>query len=98
METFPPGGWDIARPNVVSWYADLGTIEPSSTVNGFRDALFQLGRRFDGLNRVITHNDAYDEAEDVKPMRSRSKKAQADVNLYMENMSSVSRQFVLLFS
>lgn len=97
MAAFPPGGWDIARPNVVSWYTELGTLPSSSSLNNVRSRLFTIGDRFDGLNRVITHNVGYDDAGDAKPIKPKDKKSRVDDALYMENVAAV-RSLSFLFT
>ena len=59
MEVFPPGGWDLARPNITTWASDLEGAVPSKSINRCRDKVFTLGRHIDTLSRVAM----YDEEE-----------------------------------
>lgn len=90
MEQFPPGGWDLDRPNLVSWTNELGQLPASTSLNNARDRLFTLGRKVDGLTRVITHDTTYDELEDAQPPKSRRKRAPVAEPLFMENHQTAS--------
>jgi hypothetical protein len=53
MEGFPPGAWELARPNITSWAQDLLDITPTKAVNAARDHIFDLGKRIDKICRVV---------------------------------------------
>jgi hypothetical protein len=52
MEAFPPGAWEFTRPSVLSWTAELRSAHPSKGLDNAVDRIFDLGRRFDALNKV----------------------------------------------
>jgi hypothetical protein len=60
MEQFPPGAWELGRPNLIEWARDLTTAPPSKGINAARDRLFELGRRVDKMMRVIMYDDEFD--------------------------------------
>jgi len=57
MEEFPPGAWELPRPNIATWADDLRKAYPSNGVNNARGRLFQLASRVDAVNHVIMHDD-----------------------------------------
>ena len=63
MEAFPPGAWEVSRPNVVLWITEFGTAPPSRSINNIRDRLFTLGRRYDLLCRAIMYEDKVSDAD-----------------------------------
>lgn len=69
MEGFPPGAWDLARPNITTWASDLMQALPSQSLNTARDKIFDVGRRIDQANRVLMHerDESDEEFEEVRP-------------------------------
>ena len=68
MEGFPPGSWDLARTNFVTWANDLTRAPASKGVNAARDRIFDLGRRLDTILRVIMYDEEVSEDEDEELM------------------------------
>jgi hypothetical protein len=52
MASFPSGGWEFTRPSVFSWPEDLRKATPSTGLDNAVRLVFDLGRRFDDLNRL----------------------------------------------
>lgn len=93
MESLP-GGWDIPRPNIGSWYPDLGVLPPSSMMNDFRSRLFNLGPRFEKLTQGTGPDDDIEEPIVARPSRTRNQPTAGpneDEALYMVNVVAVSK-------
>jgi hypothetical protein len=52
MASFPSGGWTFTRPSVNNWPEDLRRATPSNGLDSAVRLVFDLGRRFDDLNRL----------------------------------------------
>src|ERR1700719_1709515 len=90
MERFPPGAWDLTRPNVINWIADLARVEVSASLNRCRDLLFRLGQRIDTISRVTMHEEDDDDEEEEEVPMERAEQADAvGEALYMENETVV---------
>jgi hypothetical protein len=63
MDQFPPGAWELGRPNIIEWTRDLTAAPPSAVTNAARDRLFELGRRLDILMRVVMQEEEVDSEE-----------------------------------
>lgn len=63
MEGFPSGAWRFTRSNPVSWASDLDRAHPSRGLNAARNLIFEIGRRFDALNRVPMTEDDFESDE-----------------------------------
>ena len=49
MAAFPPGSWDLPRPNISSWADDLLSAAPSAPLSSCRTRLRAFGARLDSL-------------------------------------------------
>jgi hypothetical protein len=67
MEGFPPGAWELARPNITSWAQDLVDVTPTKAINEARDRIFDLGKRIDTICRIVIHDEERSTDEEKAP-------------------------------
>ena len=51
MESFPPGEWNLPRPNITRWYEDLKQAMPTNGTHRARDHILELAGRIDRITR-----------------------------------------------
>lgn len=61
LETFPPGAWELPRPNISHWNDELANAFPSNGLNRARSRVSSIGRRLDVIKQVPLREDEEDD-------------------------------------
>jgi hypothetical protein len=59
MEAFPDVNWELARPNITMWAADLSDAPSTKDLAAARDLIYDLSKRIDIMTRPPIEDEAF---------------------------------------